>query len=107
MIDRFGLLTPQVERLFEGARLRQLGEALGFAKIRAGDKTAALDFGLQPKLEPIKLIKLIQGQPKVYRLEGQKRLHITARELEEPGSRAPLLAALLQRLALTETPAKK
>ena len=99
LIDRFGLLPAQTERLFEGARLRQLGERIGIAKIRASAKTAMLDFGPQPRIEPIKLIKLIQSQPKVYKLEGQKRLTIHARELEEAGARAPLLAALLQRLA--------
>jgi transcription-repair coupling factor (superfamily II helicase) len=99
MIDRFGLLPPQAEHLFETARLRQLGERLGLSKIRAGTKSATLDFGPQPQLEPAKLIKLIQNQPKVYKLEGQKRLHITAREFEDPKARQPALAALLTRLA--------
>ena len=57
-----------------------------------------LDFGPAPSIEPIKLIKLIQSQPKVYKLEGQKRLNITAKELEDPAQRAPLLQALLARL---------
>ena len=46
-----------------------------------------------------KLIKLIQAQPKVYKLEGQKRLHIQSADFDDAGKRAPLLAALLQRLA--------
>ena len=99
MIDRFGLLPPQAENLFAAARLRQQGEHLGVAKIRVGAKTATLDFGPQPRLEPVKLIKLIQGQPKVYKLEGQKRLHISAREFEDPQARQPAIAALLTRLA--------
>ncbi len=105
LIDRFGLLPPQAERLCEAARLRQLGETAGIVKIRAGAKTAMLDFGPQPSIEPIKLIKLIQTQPKVYKLEGQKRLTITAKELEDPAQRAPLLSALLGRL-MTPAPAK-
>ncbi len=99
MIDRFGLLPAQTERLFEAALLRQLGEAIGLIKIRAGAKSAILDFGPQPKVESIKLIKLIQAQPKVYKLEGQKRLHIQSADFDDAGKRAPLLAALLQRLA--------
>ncbi len=106
LIDRFGLLPLQAERLFDAARLRQLGEKLGFSKIRVGAKTAMLDFGPQPRIEPIKLIKLIQSQPRVYKLEGQKRLNITAKELEEPGGRAALLTALLQRLAAPADPKK-
>ncbi|MCX7071928.1 MAG: transcription-repair coupling factor [Gammaproteobacteria bacterium] len=105
LIDRFGLLPPQAERLCEAALLRQLGETAGITKIRAGAKTAMLDFGPAPAIEPMKLIKLIQTQPKVYKLEGQKRLTITAKELEEPAQRAPLLTALLGRL-VTTTPAK-
>ncbi|WP_029923330.1 transcription-repair coupling factor [Nevskia soli] len=99
MIDRFGLLPPQAEYLFETARLRQQGEQLGVVKIRVGAKSATLDFGPQPKLEPIKLIKLIQTQPKVYKLEGQKRLNIIAKEFEDPKARQPGLSALLARLA--------
>ena len=99
MIDRFGLLPPQAEYLFETARLRQQGEHLGLSRIRVGAKSATLDFGPQPKLEPIKLIKLIQGQPKVYKLEGQKRLNISAKEFEDPKARQPGISALLARLA--------
>ncbi|WP_293003827.1 TRCF domain-containing protein, partial [Nevskia sp.] len=98
LIDRFGLLPPQAERLCEAALLRQLGETAGITKIRAGAKTAMLDFGPQPAIEPVKLIKLIQTQPRVYKLEGQKRLTITAKELEDPAQRSPLLTALLGRL---------
>jgi transcription-repair coupling factor (superfamily II helicase) len=99
MIDRFGLLPPQAEYLFETARLRQQGEQLGLARIRIGAKSATLDFGPQPRLEPVKLIKLIQAQPKVYKLEGQQRLNIIAREFEDPKARQPGISALLARLA--------
>ena len=99
IIDRFGLLPPQAERLFETARLRQQGEALGLSKIRVGEKSASLDFGPAPKIEAVKLIKLIQGQPKVYKLEGQKRLHVTTPDLADPTTRAATLTRLLEALA--------
>jgi transcription-repair coupling factor (superfamily II helicase) len=98
MIDRFGLLQPQSERLFEAARLRQLGEQLGVSKIRIGTKSAALEFGPQPNIEAAKLIKLIQNQPKVYKLEGQKRLHVNSPDFEQPANRAPALGRLLATL---------
>ena len=97
MIDRFGLLPPQAERLFEAARLRIEGEALGLTKVRAGARSAILDFGPEPKINPSKLIKLIQGQPRVYKLEGQKRLHITA-PLDPPETRAEKMLNLLTTL---------
>jgi transcription-repair coupling factor (superfamily II helicase) len=99
MIDRFGALPAQAERLFEAARLRQQGETLGVVKIRCGAKTATLDFAKQPRIEPLKLIKLIQSQPKVYKLEGQQRLHINAQDFENAGKRAPLLERLLATLS--------
>jgi len=99
MIDRFGLLPPQVERLLDAARLRMAGEALGLSKIRIGAKGAVLDFGPQPKVETAKLIKLIQTQPRVYKLEGQKRLHINA-PLPVPETRAEQVGKLLS--VLTE-----
>ncbi|MDB5971202.1 MAG: mfd [Hydrocarboniphaga sp.] len=98
MIDRFGLLPPAAERLFDAARLRVMGVALGITKIRAGAKGASLDFGPQPKIEPARLIRLIQKQPRVYKLEGQKRLNITA-VLDAPEKRADQMAALLSTLA--------
>ncbi|WP_428309507.1 transcription-repair coupling factor [Hydrocarboniphaga sp.] len=98
MIDRFGLLPPPAERLFDNARLRVMGEALGITKIRAGAHSASLEFGPQPKVDPTKMIRLIQKQPRVYKLEGQKRLNITA-VLDAPEKRADQMAALLSTLA--------
>ncbi|MGQ0618775.1 MAG: transcription-repair coupling factor, partial [Panacagrimonas sp.] len=97
MIDRFGLLPPQAERLFDAARLRIAGEILGLTKIRAGARSAVLDFGPTPAINPARLIKLIQSQPKVYRLEGSKRLHINA-PLDPPEARAGRMLDLLATL---------
>ena len=97
-IDRFGLLPPAAERLFDQARLRTLAEPLGIRKLRAHAKGAVLEFGPQPKLDPTKLIALIQKQPKVYKLEGQKKLHISA-ELAAIDLRVDSLAKLLATLS--------
>ncbi|MGQ0528696.1 MAG: transcription-repair coupling factor, partial [Panacagrimonas sp.] len=97
MIDRFGLLPPQAERLLDAAQVRIAGEALGMTRIRAGSRSAILDFGPEPQIEASKLIRLIQAQPKVYKLEGQKRLHINA-VLDPPETRASRLHELLTTL---------
>lgn len=101
MIDRFGLLPAQAERLFDAARLRTVAAPMGIIKIRVGSRSATLDFNAQPKIEPMRLIKLIQSQPKTYKLEGQKRLHFHS-NLEAPESRATLLLVLLA--TLTDSP---
>ncbi|MGH8505025.1 MAG: TRCF domain-containing protein, partial [Stenotrophobium sp.] len=97
MIDRFGLLPPQAERLLDAARLRTAATPLGISRIRAGARSASFDFSATPKINPLKLIKLIQSQPKVYKLEGQKRLHYHA-DLETPETRAASLLPLLATL---------
>jgi transcription-repair coupling factor (superfamily II helicase) len=97
MIDRFGLLPPAAERLFEAAELRVRAQQLGLTRVRAGSRTLTLDFGPQPKLDPARLIKLIQSQPKVYKLEGQARLHCHG-DFEAAESRAPRAQELLATL---------
>ncbi|HSW12345.1 MAG TPA: transcription-repair coupling factor, partial [Solimonas sp.] len=99
MIDRFGLLPQPAERLFDATRLRIAAQALGFSRLRVGGRSATLDFGPQPKLDTVKLIKLIQGQSKTYKLEGQKRLHFYA-NLEKTEERAPAVLKLLASLAV-------
>jgi transcription-repair coupling factor (superfamily II helicase) len=98
MIDRFGLLPAQAERLFDAAQLRAIAAPLGIAKLRVGARSATLDFGAQPKIEPMRLIKLIQTQPKTYKLEGQKRLHYYT-NLEDVETRSATLLPLLATLA--------
>ena len=98
MIDRFGLLPAAAERLFDATQIRIAAAALGLVKLRVGARSATLDFGPKPNIEPIKLIRLIQTQPKTYKLEGQKRLHYYA-NLEDPVQRTELLQKLLEQLA--------
>ena len=98
MIDRFGLLPAQAERLCEAAGLRTLAVPLGLAKIRIGARSVTLDFGPQPKIDTLHMIRLIQTQPKVYKLEGQKRLHAYL-NLEKPETRAATVEVLLATLA--------
>jgi len=104
MIDRFGLLPIQAERLIDAARVRIAGEALGLRKVRAGSRSAVLDFGPEPQIETPRLIRLIQQQPKVYKLEGQKRLHINA-VLDPPEGRAEQMLNLLAALKPKPAPA--
>ncbi|MES0874427.1 transcription-repair coupling factor [Sinimarinibacterium thermocellulolyticum] len=98
MIDRFGLLPAAAERLFEAAELRVQAQALGLTRVRVGSRTLTLDFGPQPRIDPARLIKLIQSQPKVYKLEGQVRLHCHG-DFEPAESRASRARELLATLA--------
>ncbi|MBI3171762.1 MAG: transcription-repair coupling factor, partial [Hydrocarboniphaga effusa] len=97
MIDRFGLLPPPCERLFEAAELRVTAQALGLKRIRAGSQSITLEFGAQPRIDPLKMIRLIQAQPKVYKLEGQARLHCFG-AFDAVEARAPRAQELLATL---------
>ncbi len=106
MIDRFGLLPEATEHLFDTARLRVLAQALGIVRIRAGLKSITLDFGPQTAIDPLRLVKLIQTQPKVYRLEGQQRLHC-AGQFETYAQRSERAAELLATLDGSSSPSKE
>jgi transcription-repair coupling factor (superfamily II helicase) len=100
MIDRFGLLPPQCERLLDQSSLRIAAQALGVIKLRGGSSSISLEFGERPNIEPMRIIKLIQQHPKVYRLEGQKKLHFLGR-FDKAEVRAPQARTLLATLAGT------
>ncbi|HEY0975738.1 MAG TPA: transcription-repair coupling factor [Solimonas sp.] len=100
MIDRFGLLPPAAERLFDAAELRVAAQTLGIVRLRAGARSITVDFGERPNIEPIRLIKLIQTQPKHYKLEGQQRFHHYG-DFETMESRVPQARQLLATLAGT------
>ena len=74
MIDRFGLLPDPVKHLFAATEVKQLAQEMGFEKVDTSEEMIRLQFNQQPNIDPGKLIKLIQSQPKQYQLKGQKEL---------------------------------
>jgi len=83
MIDRFGLLPEPVKNLFAVTAVKLGANALGVRKFDLGDKGGRIVFKPQPNVDPLRVIKLIQAQPKVYSLDGQDKLKI---RLELPGA---------------------
>ncbi|WP_024851055.1 transcription-repair coupling factor [Hydrogenovibrio kuenenii] len=74
MIDRFGLLPDQVKNLFAATSVKLLVEPLNLVKVEAHDSVIRIQFGSSPNIDPLKLIQLIQRQPKNYQLKGQTEL---------------------------------
>lgn len=97
MIDRFGMLPDEASALFNAAELRLRAKALGVQKARVGAERITLDFEETPKLDPTRLIQLIQQQPRHYRLEGAKRLHYAC-QLKQPEERPQALSQLFDAL---------
>jgi len=74
IIDRFGPIPPFTQSLFRAAYLKLRAAALGIRKIDAGASNGYITFEEQNQIEPKRVLKLIQGKPKEYRLDGPLKL---------------------------------
>ncbi len=83
MIDRFGLLPDSTKQLFAVASLKLMATPLGIRKLDFGANGGRITFREKPEVDPLAIIKLIQQQPRVYKLDGQDKLRIT---LDLPGA---------------------
>ncbi len=90
MIDRFGLLADATKHLFATAELKLDATALGIRKLDLGEKHGRIHFVEKPNVDPMSVMRLIQGQPKHYRMDGPDKLRIT---LELPDAAARFSAA--------------
>jgi transcription-repair coupling factor (superfamily II helicase) len=77
MIDRFGPMPDYTQSLFRATRLKLRAAELGIRKIDAGAANGYLIFEEQNKIDPKRVLKLIQGKPKEYRLDGPLKLRFT------------------------------
>lgn len=75
-VDRFGPLPDSVKHLFKITELKFTAQAIGVKKIDIGDKGGRIEFNSPPKIEPMKIIKLIQTKPKDFKLRGANTLGI-------------------------------
>jgi transcription-repair coupling factor (superfamily II helicase) len=97
MIDRFGLLPEATKNLFEITTLKLRAHPMGIRKIEAGPKGARLLFDENPKLDPVKLIGMIQSKPSTYKMDGSDKLRFIS-DLEAPEGRVKKIHTLLDSL---------
>jgi len=76
LIDRFGLLPAFAKNLFKINELKLLALPLGIRKINLGEQGGYLLFNAEPQIDVMKLVKLVQEQPKQYQFDGKDKLHI-------------------------------
>ncbi|MDA8389539.1 MAG: transcription-repair coupling factor [Gammaproteobacteria bacterium] len=95
--DRFGPPPKPAARLFDIARLRHQARALGVARIDAGPKGARIEFTARPNVDPGTLIRLIQSDPRQFRLDGPQGLRVSG-EWADADVRIRALGELLGRL---------
>ena len=104
LIDRFGLLPPPLKTLFAITALKLLAEQLGIAKIRAGAEGGNVTFAQRSRVDPTRLLRLIEGDSKRYRLDGPYKLKFSW-TLENPDKRIAALDKLLRRLGADDAAA--
>jgi transcription-repair coupling factor (superfamily II helicase) len=90
MIDRFGLLPEPAKHLFAAAELKLEATALGIRKLDLGSAGGRIQFVEKPNVDPMSVIRLIQGQPKHYQMDGPDKLRI---KLDLPDAATRLQAA--------------
>ena len=97
MIDRFGLLHDATKHLFATAELKLDATRLGIRKLDLGGSGGRMQFVEKPAVDPMAVIRLIQGQPKHYRMDGPDKLRITL-ELPDAATRFAAARGLLTAL---------
>ena len=102
LIDRFGLLPQAAENLVDAARLRLRFEPLGVRKLEVGPEGGRIRFHPNPPIDTAALIRLIQSNPAVYRLDGQDRVRFS-----QPMESATQRIQAVLRVADAITPERK
>jgi transcription-repair coupling factor (superfamily II helicase) len=98
MIDRFGLLPDSTKNLFRVTQLKHRANALDIIKIDAGVGNGRLDFGSDPKIDPMVLVTLVQKQATRYKLVGASQLKFVL-PMASPEERFLAVEGLLTTLA--------
>jgi transcription-repair coupling factor (superfamily II helicase) len=104
LIDRFGLLPPPLKTLFSITGLKLLAAELGIAKIQAGGEGGSIRFAERSRVDPQRLLELIEGDSAHYRLDGPFKLRFFW-ALGHPEKRIAALEKLLRRLGAAGTAA--
>ena len=76
LIDRFGLLPVQTERLFDVMRLRQRCEVLGINRLELNPGGARMVFDDNPNIDPMALLQMIQRHSDIYKFDGKQVLRV-------------------------------
>jgi transcription-repair coupling factor (superfamily II helicase) len=97
MIDRFGLLPEQTINLFDITELKLEVQPLGIRKIEAGPHGGKIHFNEQPKIDPGRIIQLIQTRPRQFKLDGSSKLRFFE-DLDDRASRVEKIRQLLRLL---------
>ena len=97
MIDRFGPLPPPARTLLQIHRLRHRAQGLGIRRLEIGASAGVVEFGREHRVDPLRVIRLVQRKDGRYRLDGQQKLRIRL-AAADAASRIGEAGTLLQEL---------
>lgn len=98
MIDRFGLLPEPTKNLIRVTQLKNQAQALGITKIEASAKGGKIEFSGDTQVDPLQIVKLVQSQPRNYKLDGTNQLRFTV-PMESTEERLLIVSDLLNHLS--------
>ncbi len=98
LVDRFGSPPEPVSTLIETHRLRIFAKPLGVLKIDASEQAVVISFGQESRVDPAKVIKLIQTDSR-YRLISNEKLRFEI-NIPEMARRARTIRETLAGIAL-------
>ena len=98
LIDRFGPLPEVANNLLRLASLRLRARELGLRRLDLGSAGGSVQFEEQNRVDPARVIALVQRQAREFRLEGPLKLRIT-RSLSKADQRFDYAQQLLTKLA--------
>jgi transcription-repair coupling factor (superfamily II helicase) len=98
LVDRFGVLPEPAKHLFAVSELKLDAARLGIRKLDLGPQGGRLVFEAKPNIDPMSVIRMIQGQPKVYAMDGPEKLRMKL-DLPDAPSRLRAARALFTTLA--------
>jgi len=97
MIDRFGLLPEPAKNLFAVTELKLRAQPFGIRKIEAGPASGRILFTEDPKVDPARLVGLIQTRPKEFKLDGGDKLRFFG-DMSDPARRVQQVSAVVQQV---------
>ncbi len=97
LVDRFGALPEPAGHLLRLAGLRLDARALGLRRLELGPAGGSVQFDQQNRVEPARVIAMVQRQPREFRLEGPLKLRVT-RALPKSEQRFEYARQLLRQL---------
>jgi transcription-repair coupling factor (superfamily II helicase) len=98
LADRFGALPEPARHLLRLTRLRRRAEALGIEKLELGTRGGRIEFARNPRLEPARLVALLQREPQRYAMQGSQQLRIREGH-PDPAERLAMAEALIALLS--------